>query len=119
MRQHERPGPARIAARLGVPASTVHQVLVRHQMNRLGWLDRPTGRPIRRYEHPRPGDLVHLDIKKLGRIPAGGGHRIDGRAAGTLTTPMTSRCPLYQLERIPRICLISRDAALRVAPVPG
>jgi hypothetical protein len=53
-------------------------------MNRLVWLDRPTGRPIRRYEHPRPGDLVHLDVKKLGRIPAGGGHRIHGRAAGTV-----------------------------------
>jgi hypothetical protein len=57
-------------------------VLVRHQLNRLGWLDRPTGRPIRRYEHPRPGDLVHLDIKKLGRIPSGGGHRVHGRADG-------------------------------------
>jgi transposase InsO family protein len=82
LRRRERLGPARIAARLGVPASTVHRVLVRHRMNRLGWLDRPTGRPIRRYEHDRPGDLVHLDVKKLGRIPAGGGHRIHGRADG-------------------------------------
>ena len=71
LRRRERLGPARIAARLGLPASTVHRVLVRHRMNRLAWLDRPTGRPIRRYEHPRPGDLVHLDVKKLGRIPAG------------------------------------------------
>ncbi len=53
----------------------VHRVLVRHGCNWLRWLDRPTGRPIRRYEHPRPGDLVHLDVKKLGRIPSGGGHR--------------------------------------------
>jgi hypothetical protein len=35
-------------------------------MNRLAWMDRPTGEPIRRYEHERPGDLVHVDIKKLG-----------------------------------------------------
>ena len=76
--------PKRTAARLHVPASTVHRVLVRHRMNRLAWLDRPTGRPIRRYEHPRPGDLVHLDVKQLGRIPQGGGHRLCGRAAGTL-----------------------------------
>jgi transposase-like protein len=69
LRRRERLGPARIAARLGLPASTVHRVLVRHGMNRLAWLDRPSGRPIRRYEHPRPGDLVHLDVKKLGRIP--------------------------------------------------
>jgi hypothetical protein len=84
LRRRERLGPVRIAARLGVPASTVHRVLVRHQLNRLAWLDRPTGRPIRRYEHPHPGDLVHLDVKKLGRIPAGGGHRLHGRAAGTV-----------------------------------
>jgi leucine-zipper of insertion element IS481 len=84
LRRRERLGPARIAARLGLPASTVHRVLVRHRMNRLGWLDRPTGRPIRRYEHPHPGDLVHLDVKKLGRIPAGGGHRVHGRATGTV-----------------------------------
>jgi hypothetical protein len=61
----------------------VHRVLVRYQANRLAWLDRPTGRLIRRYEHPRPGDLVHVDVKKLGRIPAGGGHRAHGRATGT------------------------------------
>ena len=84
LRQRERLGPARIAARLGLPASTVHRVLVRHGCNRLTWLDRPTGRPIRRLEHPRPGDLVHLDLKKLGRIPQGGGHRRCGRAAGTV-----------------------------------
>src|SRR5215216_3362774 len=49
LRRRERLGPARIAARLGVPASTVHRVLIRNRMNRLAWLDRPTVRPIRRY----------------------------------------------------------------------
>ena len=48
LRQRERLGPARIAARPGLSASTVHRVLVRHQLNRLAWLDHPTGRPIRR-----------------------------------------------------------------------
>jgi hypothetical protein len=72
-------GPARIAYRLGVPASTVHRVLVRLGLNRLAWMDRPTGRVIRRYERDRPGDLIHLDIKKLGRIPDGGGHKVLGR----------------------------------------
>jgi transposase InsO family protein len=84
LRRRERLGPARIAARLGMAASTVHRVLVRHGCNRLADLDRPTGRPIRRYEHSRPGDLIHLDTKKLGRIPHGGGHRLRGRAAGTV-----------------------------------
>ncbi|QDY79758.1 IS481 family transposase [Streptomyces qinzhouensis] len=72
-------GPARIGPVLGLPASTVHRILVRHGLNRLAFLDRPTGRVIRRYEHARPGDLVHVDIKKLGNIPHGGGHKVMDR----------------------------------------
>ena len=74
-------GPARLGGRLGVPASTVHRVLVRHGLNRLSWMDRPTGRVIRRIHTDRPGELVHVDVKKLGRIPDGGGWRVRGRAA--------------------------------------
>jgi len=74
-------GPARLGGRLGVPASTVHRVLVRLGLNRLRWMDRPTGRVIRRIHTDRPGELVHVDVKKLGRIPDGGGWRIHGRAA--------------------------------------
>ena len=72
-------GPARIGFLLGLHPSTVHRVLSRYGLARLSWLDRPTGRVIRRYEHAAPGDLVHLDVKKLGRIPPGGGWRIHGR----------------------------------------
>ncbi len=80
LRRQKRWGPARIAARLGLPASTVHKVLVRNGLNRLSHIDRPTGRPIRRYERPHPGDLVHLDVKKVGKVPPGGGWRAHGRA---------------------------------------
>jgi transposase InsO family protein len=76
-------GPARIAYLLGLNPSTVHKVLHRYGLARLAHLDRATGRVIRRYEHPRPGDLIHVDIKKLGNIPDGGGHKIHGRATGT------------------------------------
>jgi transposase InsO family protein len=72
-------GPARIGFLLGLHPSTVHRVLSRYGLARLAWLDRPTGRVIRRYEHAAPGDLVHIDVKKLGRIPPGGGWRIHGR----------------------------------------
>ncbi|MEU7280116.1 IS481 family transposase [Streptomyces sp. NPDC045431] len=72
-------GPARIGPILGLPASTVHRILIRHGLNRLAWLDRPTGEPIRRYERSRPGELVHVDIKKLGNIPDGGGHKVMDR----------------------------------------
>lgn len=79
LRRELKLGPARIAWRLGVPASTVHRVLVRLGLNRLNWLDRPTGRVIRRIHTDHPGQLVHIDVKKLGRIPDGGGWRVLGR----------------------------------------
>ena len=61
---------------------TVHRVLTRHGLARLTHLDRATAHPIRRYERAIPGELVHVDIKKLGNIPDGGGHRAVGRRAG-------------------------------------
>jgi transposase InsO family protein len=82
LRQARKLGPARIGPVLGLPASTVHRILVRHGLNRLAHLDRPTGEVIRRYERDRPGELVHVDVKKLGRIPDGGGHKVLGRQAG-------------------------------------
>ena len=75
-------GPARIGYLLGLHPSTVHRVLARYRLARLSWLDRATGRVVRRYEHRAPGDLIHVDIKKLGRIPDGGGHRAHGRCDG-------------------------------------
>ena len=79
LRRRLKLGPARIAGRLALARSTVYRALCRLGLNRLAWLDRPTGVVIRRYEHARPGDLVHVDIKKLGRIPDGGGWRVHGR----------------------------------------
>jgi transposase InsO family protein len=78
-------GPRRLGPLLGLPPSTVHAVLVRHSLHRLAWLDRPTGQLIRRYERDRPGELIHVDVKKLGRIPDGGGHKVLGRQAGRAT----------------------------------
>jgi transposase InsO family protein len=75
-------GPARIGYLLGLHPSTVHRVLTRYGLAKLRWLDRPTGRLIRRMESAHPGDLVHVDVKKLGKIPAGGGWRMLGRSAG-------------------------------------
>jgi hypothetical protein len=75
-------GPARIGYLLGIHPSTVHRVLARYKLARLCWLDRPTGRVIRRIESARCGDLVHVDVKKLGKSPAGGGWRMLGRTAG-------------------------------------
>jgi transposase InsO family protein len=82
LRWKKRLGPVAIADRLGLAASTVHAVLVRCRLNRLSHIDRATGEPIRRYEHQRPGDLLHVDVKKLGNIPDGGGWRYTGRPQG-------------------------------------
>jgi transposase InsO family protein len=73
-------GPARIAGIVDMAPSTVHQVLVRQGLNRLDHLDRLTRAPIRRIEMSRPGELVHVDVKKLARIPRGGGWRAHGRS---------------------------------------
>ncbi|WP_438294789.1 IS481 family transposase [Streptomyces sp. HUAS TT7] len=85
LRRTRKLGPARIGPIVGLPASTVHRILTRHRLNRLSWLDRPTGTVIRRYERDRPGELIHVDVKKLGRIPDGGGHKTLGRQAGRAT----------------------------------
>lgn len=85
-RQELRAGRDRIAEATGVPARTVSTILARHRMPPIAVLDPVTGTVIRaskvtehRYERPEPGDLVHVDVKKLGRIPDGGGHRLHGR----------------------------------------
>ncbi len=80
-RRSDKVGPDRLAIRLGVPAGTIYRVLRRNDLSRLDHMDRATAQPIRRYERSRPGELVHVDVKKLGKIPPGGGHKIHGRAA--------------------------------------
>jgi transposase InsO family protein len=82
LRISRRLGPARIASRLGLHASTVHAVLARYGCPALADLDRATGVPVRRYERDRPGELARVDVRKLGNIPDGGGHRVLDRAAG-------------------------------------
>ena len=71
-------GPHLMAGRLGVPRLTIYRVLSRRGLSRLSDLDRTTGVPIR-YVRDCPGELVHVDIKKLGRIPDGGGWWVLGR----------------------------------------
>jgi transposase InsO family protein len=80
LRRSRKLGPARIAGILGLAASTVHRVLCRQGLNRLTWMDRPSGTVIRRrIEHTRPGEQIQMDVNKLGRIPPGGGWRVHGQ----------------------------------------
>ena len=82
LRWRHRLGPVQIAGRLGIQASTVHAVLVRCRINRLSHIDRVTGEPLRRYEHPHPGSMIHVDVTKFGNIPDGGGWRYVGKQQG-------------------------------------
>jgi transposase InsO family protein len=96
LRWRHRLSPLAIASRLSMAASTVHAVLVRCRLNRLSHIDIRTGEPIRRYEHTHPGALIHVDVKKLGNIPTGGGWRFVGRVQGNknrAATPGAKRSP--------------------------
>lgn len=91
IRWRRRLGPAQIAGELGIPASTVHAVLVRARVNRLSHIDRVTGEPIRRYEHDHPGSLIHVDVTKFGNIPDGGGWRYVGKQQGDRNREATAK----------------------------
>ena len=93
LRWKQRLGPIQIGDQVGMPASTVHAVLVRCRLNRLSHLDRVTGEPVRRYEHPHPGAMLHVDVKKLGNVPDGGGWRYVGRAQGNKNRSATPGKP--------------------------
>lgn len=89
LRREQRRGQDWIGPELGVPARTVSRVLRRHRLPYLRDLDPMTGQLVRaskttavRYERSRPGELVHVDVKKIGRIPDGGGWRAHGRGIG-------------------------------------
>ena len=77
LRRRLRVGPHRLGPLLGHPRSTVYAVLRRHGVSRLAHVDRLSGAPVR-YVRERPGELIHVDVKKLGRVPDGGGHRMLG-----------------------------------------
>jgi transposase InsO family protein len=87
LRSLTRRGPVFIANRLGMHPSTVGRILRRYRVPLLREVDPVTGQVIRasrrsanRYEHDRAGSLIHIDVKKLGRIPNGGGWRVHGRS---------------------------------------
>jgi transposase InsO family protein len=88
-RAEQRTGQDRLGPELGVPARTVSRILRRHQVPYLAHCDPITGEVIRaskttavRYERDLPGELVHMDVKKIGRIPDGGGWKSHGRGKG-------------------------------------
>jgi transposase InsO family protein len=102
LRWKQRLGPVEIAARVPVAASTVGRVLRRCKISRLNQVDRVTGEPVRRYEHPHPGSLIHVDVKKLGNIPDQGGWRYVGRKQGLRNRAATPGKP-RSIHRGPKI----------------
>lgn len=97
-RVEHRRGPDWLAAEVGVPARTITRILRRHGVPRLFECDPMTGEKIRaskttavRYERARPGELLHMDVKKIGRIPPGGGWRAHGRQMGSSSARKKTR----------------------------
>jgi transposase InsO family protein len=97
-RLEHREGPDVLGPRVGVPARTVSRILRRHDVPYLRQCDPMTGEVIRsskqtttRYERDRPGELVHVDVKKIGKIPAGGGWRAHGRSMGSTAARKKAR----------------------------
>jgi transposase len=85
-RQRRKRGAVVLAAELGMNPSTVGRILARHRVPHLAVIDPITGERVRssrrgenRYEHSTPGAMIHVDVKKLGKIPPGGGWRLHGR----------------------------------------
>jgi transposase len=92
-------GPVQIAGEVGLPASTIHAVLVRCRLNLLSGIDPVTGEPIRRYEHDHSGSLIHVDVTKFGNIPDGGGWRFVGRVQGERNREVTAIRPQSRNHR--------------------
>jgi transposase InsO family protein len=97
-RRELRVGPDRLSDELGIPPRTISRILRRHQMPYLFECDPLTGDVIRaskvtavRYERDRPGELIHMDVKKIGRIPDGGGWRAWGRQMGSTSVRRKTR----------------------------
>src|SRR4051794_24762149 len=90
LRREHKVGPGQLVgllvehAGVRLPASTIYRILVRRGVSPLRDLDvsgADMREPVRRYEWPNPGDMIHLDVKKIGRIPDGGGWRVHGRGS--------------------------------------
>jgi transposase InsO family protein len=100
-RRRRKRGAVVLAAELGLNPSTVGRILARHEVPRLAAIDPITGHATRtsrrvpnRYEHPQPGAMIHVDVKKLGRIPAGGGWRLHGRHATVSVADRHKKTPI-------------------------
>jgi hypothetical protein len=120
LRRRHQVSAARLSGRAGLPASTLHAIWARHGVSRLSDLERRSGRVVRRIETTRPGELVHLDVKKLGRTDSSRLHAIDDDewTAGRKDNLKIAGCTVYRARRSPSIS--SRDgvtptiASLRV-----
>jgi hypothetical protein len=120
LRWKQKLGPVPIAAQVGCAPSTVYEVLRRCRLTRLSHVDRVTGAVVRRYEHPYPGSLIHVDVKKLGNIPDQGGWRFVGRAQGHKNRAATPGKPLADTLAVQDVLAeIADQLDIRVAEGPA
>ena len=108
----------RIAAEVGVSKATVGRILTRHRLNR--WRDLDPAEPVRRYERARPGEMIHIDIKKLGRFNQVG-HRINGDRTGPRADPTGAgnRSRLHRRPLPPRLRRHPAKREKKTVPSPS
>ncbi len=111
-RQSRKLGPARLGPIVGLPPSTVHRVTVRHGCSRLAYMDRPTGRVVRRIQTDHVSEFVHLDVKKLGKIPPSGA---GGHTGGAVVAATRSATPSSTRQSTPLPARLLRDPRRREA----
>ena len=92
LRTEYRWGPARIGHQVGISASTAHRIITQAGLGRLDQGDRATAGPVVRYQRETPGELIHMDVKKLAGIPDGGGWRIHGKGNAGPRQKVGVRC---------------------------
>jgi leucine-zipper of insertion element IS481 len=115
-RRRRRQGPHRLGYHLGMARSTVYGVLRRHGMNRLAHSDRTSGVVVR-YQREHPSELVHLDVKKLGRIPTAAATASTAAPMGPgdeASATTTSTRPWMTAPGSPS----ARSCPMRPAPLP-
>ncbi len=117
LRRRHRWGADHIAHETGLAASTVQAILNAAGCGRLDRGDRATHtEPVRRYQRERPGELIHVDVKKIGGIPDGGGWRLHGRGNDAYQRPWRCRLPLHPLgHRRPHPARLLRDPPRRTS----
>lgn len=119
LRRQRRWGANHIGHEVGLAASTVQRILGANGVGRLDVGDRATARPVIRYQRDRPGELIHVDVKKIAGIPDGGGWRIHGRGQASTAKRSTTGYRFIRSTTGPASSTPRSSTTNKESPRPG